>query len=232
MSSNMRILFVDDEVLILKTLRRLFMDCEYEILTAESGEEGLKIIENASPVHVVVSDYRMPGMNGVEFLKKVYARWPETIRIVLSGYADTASVVAAINDGQIFKFIAKPWNDEEFKSIIIDAVEKYHIQEHNMEILSAWKLIESLPLILIRFDIEGKIIWMNFKATEVFGEGVLQVNIEEALPEIKTIISDAKETGEASNLVMIGGRHYKAYAAMLIKNGNNEGCVLVLDDRE
>ncbi len=232
MSSNMRILFVDDEELILKTLRRLFMDCGFEILTAESGEEGLKIIENDSPVHVIVSDYRMPGMNGVEFLKKVYARWPETIRIVLSGYADTASVVAAINDGQIFKFIAKPWDDEEFKNIIIDAVEKYHIQEHNMEILSAWKLIESLPVILLRFDIEGKIIWMNFKATEVFGEGVLQININEALPEIKTVISDAKDTGEASDLVLIGGRRYKAYAAMLIKNGNIEGCVMVLDDRE
>ena len=228
----MRILFVDDEQMILKTLRRLFIDSGFDILTAESGEEGLKIIENDPPVHVVVSDYRMPGMNGVEFLKTVRARWPETIRIVLSGYTETASVVAAINDSQIFKFIAKPWNDQEFKNIIIDAAEKYHIQEHNMEILSAWELIESLPLILLRFDIEGKIIWMNFKAAEVVGEGVLQKNIIEALPEIKTVISNAKDTGEASDLVMIGGSRYRAYAAMLIKNGTNEGCVLMLDDRE
>jgi response regulator RpfG family c-di-GMP phosphodiesterase len=232
MSNDIRILFVDDEQMILKTLRRLFIDSGVDILTAESGEEGLEILENDPPVHIVVSDYRMPGMNGVEFLKTVNARWPETVRIVLSGYADTASVVAAINDGQIFKFIAKPWDDDNFKKIIMDAAEKYHIQEHNMEILSAWKLIESLPLILLRFDIEGKIVWMNFKATEVFGEEVLEKNLIEAFPEIETVILYAKEKGEASDLVMIGGRFYKAYAAMLIKNDNEEGSVLVLDDRE
>jgi response regulator RpfG family c-di-GMP phosphodiesterase len=229
MNRKIRILFVDDEQPILNTMRRLFMNSGYDILTAVSGEEGLQKIKNNPPVHIVVSDYSMPGMNGVEFLKTVNACWPDTVRIVLSGYADTANVIAAINEGQIFKVITKPWNDDDFKNIIIDAAEKYHIQEHNMETSSAWKLIESLPLIMLRFDTEGKIIWMNPEAAGVFGEKVLQKNMAVVLPEIKNVVSNAKDTGEASDLVQIKGRYYKADAAKLQKNGKNEGCILVLD---
>jgi YesN/AraC family two-component response regulator len=229
MSRKIRILFVDDEQPILNTMRRLFINSGYDILTAESGETGLEIIKNDPPVHIVVSDYRMPGMNGVEFLKTVNARWPETVRLVLSGYADTANVMAAINEGQIFKVITKPWNDDDFKNIIIDAAEKYHIQEHNLEASNAWKLIEALPLIMLRFDNEGKIVWINPNAAEVFGEKVLQKNIEEALPEIKEVAFNAKDTGEASDLVLIGGRCYRADAAMIMKNGNKEGCIMMLD---
>ena len=231
MSRTIRILFVDDEKMILNTMRRLFINSGYDILTAESGEAGLEMIKNYPPVNIVVSDYRMPGMNGVEFLKTVNARWPDTVRIVLSGYADTANVVAAINDGQIFKVITKPWNDDDLKNIITAAAEKYHTQKYKIERRSAWKLIESLPLIMLRFDIEGKIVWMNPKAAEVFGEKMLQKNMVEVLPEIKGVVSSAKDTGEASDLVLIGGRCYKADAAMLKKNGNNEGCILVLDQK-
>jgi response regulator RpfG family c-di-GMP phosphodiesterase len=232
MNSKIRVLLVDDEQLILNTLKRLFMDSGFDILTAESGEEGLEVLKNDPPIHIIVSDYRMPGMNGVEFLKIVSIQWPETIRIVLSGYADTANVVAAINDGQIFKFIPKPWNDEDFKNIVMNAAEKYHIQEHNMVTLSAWKLIESLPLIMFRFDMEGNIVWMNVKAAEVFGEEAHRKNIAEVLPEVASVVSNAKDIGEATGLVLIRGRRYQADAAMLIKDGKKEGCVLVLDDRE
>jgi putative two-component system response regulator len=231
MSRKIRILFVDDEQPMLNTMRRLFMNSGYDILTAESGEAGVEVIKNNPPVHIVVSDYRMPGMNGVEFLKTVNARWPDTVRIVLSGYADTANVIAAINDGQIFKVITKPWNDDDLKSVITDAAEKYHTQKHKIERRSAWKLMESLPLVMLRFDTEGKIVWMNPKAAEVFGEKMLQKNMAVVLPEIKEVVSNAKDTGEASDLVLIGGRCYKADAAMLVKNGNNEGCILVLDQK-
>lgn len=231
MNSKIRVLFVDDEQPILNTLKRLFMDCGFDILTAESGEEGLEVLEKDPPIHIIVSDYRMPGMNGVEFLKIVSTQWPETIRIVLSGYADTANVVAAINDGQIFKFIPKPWNDEDFKNIVINAAEKYHVQEHNMVTLSAWKLIESLPLIMLRVDVKGNIIWMNVKAAEAFGEETHRKNISEVLPETEAVVSNALKTGEATELVLVRGRRYQADAALLVKEGNKEGCVLVLDDR-
>lgn len=128
-----KILFVDDEPNVLRSLRRLFMDEDrYELLIAESGAAGLEIMEQeAGAVCVVVSDYRMPGMNGVEFLSQVNERWPKTIRIVLSGYADTASVVEAINIGHIYKFIPKPWNDDELQVNIANAVDTCILNQQN-----------------------------------------------------------------------------------------------------
>ncbi len=229
MNRKIRILFVDDEQSILNSMKRLFMNCDYDILTAISGEQGLEKIKNSQPVHIVVSDYRMPGMNGVEFLKAVSKYWPDSVRIILSGYVDTANVIAAINSGQVFKVITKPWNDDDFRNIIIDSAEKYYTQEHNMETSSVWKLVESLPLIMLKFNNGGEIVWMNPKAVEVFGEKMLQKNTTEVLPEIKEVVSDAKDAGEASDVVLIGGKYYKAYAAKLQKNGSSEGCILVLD---
>jgi two-component system NtrC family sensor kinase len=126
-----KILFVDDERSVLRAIERLFLDDEYEILTALSGEEGLAVLESVASMQVVVSDYRMPRMNGVDFLKQVHARWPDTIRIVLSGYADTATVVAAVNEGQIYRFVGKPWNDDELRITLDNAVETYNLNQMN-----------------------------------------------------------------------------------------------------
>jgi len=134
MTENVTILCVDDEANVLKSLNRLFLDEDYEILTAESGKEGLSILEQRQPVQVVISDYRMLEMDGVTFLKQVHERWPDTVRIVLSGYADTAAVVAAINEGQVYKFIPKPWNDDELKVAIAKAVERYFLVKANNEL--------------------------------------------------------------------------------------------------
>jgi two-component system NtrC family sensor kinase len=134
MAGDVTILCVDDEANVLKSLKRLFLDEDYEILTAESGPEGLALLEERQPVQVVISDYRMPEMDGVAFFKQVHDRWPETVRIVLSGYADTAAVVAAINEGQVYKFIPKPWNDDELKVAIAKAVERYFLVQANNEL--------------------------------------------------------------------------------------------------
>ncbi|MDP2756951.1 MAG: response regulator [Desulfurivibrionaceae bacterium] len=134
MTEKVTILCVDDEANVLKSLRRLFLDEEYEIITAESGREGLALLEQHQPVQVVISDYRMPEMDGVAFLKEVHERWPETIRIVLSGYADTAVVVAAINEGQVYKFIPKPWNDDDLRVTIAKAVEQYFLVQANNQL--------------------------------------------------------------------------------------------------
>jgi two-component system, NtrC family, sensor kinase len=139
MNEQVRILCVDDEVSILKAIKRLFMDCDYEIITASSGDEGLDILSKIHPIEVVISDYRMPGMNGVDFLQEVRKRWPDTIRIVLSGYADTASIVSAINEGQIYKFIPKPWNDDELKFAIKNALERYFLHMKNAELTEKLK---------------------------------------------------------------------------------------------
>ena len=131
MDEEIKILCVDDEKNVLKSLRRLFMDHDYEILTARSGKEGLEILEEQRDIQLIISDYRMPEMDGVEFLRRAYEYSPETIRIVLSGYADTASVVAAINEGQIYKFIPKPWNDDELKLTIEKALEVFFLKRKN-----------------------------------------------------------------------------------------------------
>ncbi len=133
MDEEIKILCVDDEPNVLNALKRLFLDEPYIILTATSGQEGLEIIEKED-VQIIISDYRMPGMNGVDFLKEARKKWPDTVRIVLSGYADAAAIVSAINEGQIYKFVPKPWNDEELKVTISNAIERYHLFKKNMEL--------------------------------------------------------------------------------------------------
>lgn len=134
MEEPVRILCVDDDHNVLRSLMRLFLDDDYEILTATSGAEGLLILDRPGTVQVVISDFRMPGMNGVEFLSEVRRRWPETVRIVLSGYADAGSVVSAINEGQIYKFVAKPWNEHELQVTVANALERYELGRRNREL--------------------------------------------------------------------------------------------------
>jgi response regulator RpfG family c-di-GMP phosphodiesterase len=100
------LLCVDDEPSILSSLRRLFRPHGYRIFLAESGAAGLKILETES-VDLVISDMRMPEMDGATFLKAVRERWPRVVRILLTGYADITSTVAAINEGEIYRYIAK-----------------------------------------------------------------------------------------------------------------------------
>lgn len=135
MDEQVRILCVDDEVNVLRSLERMFLDDDYELLTASSAAEGLEILEREGLVQIVISDYRMPVMNGVDFLREVCDRWPDTVRIVLSGYADTAAIVAAINEGQIYKFVPKPWNDDELRVTVVNALEKYRLQKYNALLL-------------------------------------------------------------------------------------------------
>jgi two-component system NtrC family sensor kinase len=106
MEEEIKILCVDDEPNVFNSVRRLFLDSGYTILAANSARDGLGILEDGD-IQIVISDYRMPNINGVEFLRGVCIRWPDTVRIALSGYADTASIVSAINEGEIYRFIPK-----------------------------------------------------------------------------------------------------------------------------
>lgn len=117
------LLCVDDEQNILSALRRLFRHDNYKILTATSGDAGIKLLES-EPVDLVISDMRMPEMDGARFLAQVRARWPDTVRILLTGHADIASTVAAINQGEIFRYISKPWDDNDVRLIVRHALER------------------------------------------------------------------------------------------------------------
>lgn len=122
------ILFVDDDPKVLKSLQRGLIDEPYECLFATSGKEALEILQTHQ-VHVICTDMRMPEMNGLELLKIVKERYPQIVRLVLSGYTQVGMLLTAINQGEIFKFITKPWRlEEEFKGIIKQAVEYYNLR--------------------------------------------------------------------------------------------------------
>jgi CheY-like chemotaxis protein len=114
------LLLVDDEPNILASLKRLLRRDGYHILTANSGAEGLELLKS-NHVDVIVSDQRMPQMMGTEFLKQVKQTYPDTVRLVLSGYTDLQSITDAINEGAIYKFLTKPWEDEQLLRTIKEA---------------------------------------------------------------------------------------------------------------
>lgn len=121
--NNATLLFIDDEANILASLKRLFRPLGYTILTAESGAEALALLEQ-QPVDLVISDMRMPQMNGAEVLEQIRGKWPDTVRILLTGYADLNSTIAAINRGEIYRYVSKPWEDNEIVLIVRDALER------------------------------------------------------------------------------------------------------------
>lgn len=116
------LLFVDDESNILASLKRLFRPFGYRIFTAESGAQGLEILAREA-IDLVISDMRMPEMNGAQFLEKVRLGWPETVRILLTGYAEIGATIDAINKGQIYRYIAKPWEDNDIVFAVRQALE-------------------------------------------------------------------------------------------------------------
>lgn len=128
------LLLVDDEANILASLRRLFRPLGYTILTAESGAAGLEILEN-EPVDIIISDMRMPQMDGAQFLEQVAGRWPQTVRFILTGYADLNSTIDAINKGQIYGYFSKPWEDNEIRLAVQHALEQQRLRSERDHLL-------------------------------------------------------------------------------------------------
>jgi type II secretory ATPase GspE/PulE/Tfp pilus assembly ATPase PilB-like protein/FixJ family two-component response regulator/RNA polymerase subunit RPABC4/transcription elongation factor Spt4 len=128
--SKYRILFVDDEPNVLKSMLRIFRQENYGLLTAGSAQEALsKLSQNQ--VQVVISDHRMPEMNGTDLLREIKKRYPAIIRIMLTGYADVDAVMGAVNDGAVYKFITKPWNDDDLRLTVSLALEQYDLIQEN-----------------------------------------------------------------------------------------------------
>jgi len=125
-----KVLFVDDEENVLRSLKRLFVDEKLEIFTAPSGREGLEILKGGG-FSVIVSDQRMPEMSGSEFLEKAKRISPDAVRIVLTGYADVNAAMDAINKGGAYRYITKPWNDNDLLIAILNAVEMSNLQREN-----------------------------------------------------------------------------------------------------
>jgi DNA-binding NtrC family response regulator len=117
------ILLVDDEPEILFSLRALVRR-EFDVHTAEGGDQALDVIHK-HPVHVIMTDQRMPEMSGVELLARARAECPEAVRIIFTGYADLKAVIDAVNRGEIYRYLTKPWDPDELLAILHQACEQY-----------------------------------------------------------------------------------------------------------
>ena len=122
------VLFVDDDETILRSLERGLLDELYIKIFAKSGQEALEILQKEQ-VHVIVTDMRMPGMDGLELLKVVRETYPNIVMIVLSGYTDMPILMKEFGQGEIFEFVPKPWKlEKDLKKIVWNAIEHYNLQ--------------------------------------------------------------------------------------------------------
>ncbi len=130
------LLFVDDEKSITKALHRLFRKDGYHIFTASSGMEGLELLEKAErPVSLIISDQRMPGMNGAQFLEKAKKIFPDAVRFLLTGYSDMDAVVEAVNKGEIHRYLTKPWNDDDLILQVRQSLKQFELVIENRRLL-------------------------------------------------------------------------------------------------
>ena len=120
-SKRSTVLLVDDEANVLSSLKRTLRREGYDILTAGSAAEGLSLLAR-NDVQLILSDQRMPEMNGTEFLARVKSLYPKTVRMVLSGYSEISAVTDSINKGAVYRFMLKPWDDEKLKEEITGAL--------------------------------------------------------------------------------------------------------------
>jgi len=130
-----RILIVDDEEAILETMSFTFMDL-YEVFTSTDARAALDILDESAPIACVITDQRMPGMTGVEFLAGASKRHPETVRIMLTGFADADATIQAINDGHVYAYVNKPWEPDELKQTVKRAVEHNQLAAENSRLVS------------------------------------------------------------------------------------------------
>ena len=131
-AQHIHILYIDDEVHNLNAFKASFRRL-YSVFTAASAEEAEKLLQEHE-FHIIISDQRMPKMTGIEFFESILERYPEPIRMLLTGYADINAVVDAINKGQVYKYFSKPWNEEELKHNIDKAFEVYSLRKENKEL--------------------------------------------------------------------------------------------------
>ena len=185
MDDNMgTLLFVDDETSILKTLRRLFIPLGYEVHIAPSGAEGLQILED-NQVDLVMSDMRMPEMDGAEFLKHVAEKWPQTKRVLLTGYAELESAVSAINDGKIDYYLNKPWKDEQLETTIATCLEAKKLKEQNRELES--KIVaQNAELKSLNASLEDKVQQRTAELDKAYSE--LQQTYQSSMQVLSTLV--------------------------------------------
>ena len=168
------LLIIDDEVEITKSLVRQFRK-KYKVFTTTNAEDGFKILEKEN-IQVILSDERMPGMTGVEFFTKIKDKYPDVLKLILTGYSDIEAVIRAINDGQVFRYVTKPWNPIELDSIIKEAFDKYDLITQNRKLMNGLReLNQSLEEKVIARTLELE--RLNVKLSELNNEKNLYIGM-------------------------------------------------------
>ena len=126
-SEKINVLYVDDEVDNLNAFKAVYRR-DFNVFIVESAAEGTKILEN-NEIEVILTDQRMPEMTGVEFLESILDEFPESMRILVTGYTDVGAVIDAINKGQVYRYVSKPWDNDDLRNIITQSAEVYRLRK-------------------------------------------------------------------------------------------------------
>lgn len=161
------VLVVDDEPDMLFSLRGLLRR-DFKVFTAGGGREAMEVLR-ANPVHVIMTDQRMPEMTGVEFLNRAKEQHPDAVRVIFTGYADTKSLVAAINQANVYRFVAKPWDPEELVALLRSACEAYQRIVERKEFV---KEVERVRGRLLAAGVDGEARGVVEEAAGVLGRAV------------------------------------------------------------
>ena len=194
------ILIVDDEKAILESLS-LTLASEYRVHTAQTGERGLELLEREE-IALVIADQVMPGMTGVEFLEQVFDRNPRTIRMMLTGYADMSSLVRAINEGRIYRYIPKPWEPDELRINVRRALEAFELSHENTQLAAALREANErlrAENLYLRRDLQRR-----YSFEEMIGESPPMqrvFDVTEKVAETDTTVLITGETGTGKDLL-------------------------------
>lgn len=209
------ILCVDDEPSVLSSLKRLLRKAAYEVFTANGGATALELMRTHS-IDLIISDMRMPEMNGAELLTQVAQDYPETVRLLLTGYSDIESTIAAVNHGKIHQYIKKPWNNDEILLTIEQGLERKQLAEEN-KILSAQVQDQNDELINLNTELENRIQKRTFQIRQALQKleaknRLTKENNKSTLKVFYNLISmndhlDGKKALMVSHLSVLIGEH-------------------------
>ena len=255
--SPQTLLLVDDEPSILSSLQRLLRRDGYTILSTTSAEDALHILATQS-VDVILSDQRMPGMSGVEFLRRVKENHPETIRIVLSGYTDLQFITDAINEGAIYKFLTKPWDDTQLRDQVREAFHTKRIADENLRLTEALQVanielqalvadkecqarqietvlntlrevLQLIPWPVVGLDEEGMVAMANQAADRLFGnEGAPILGLDARYALPENLQVVLLEPAAIAHRIQHAGKDYCVVYKHMGQHSQSRGALLAL----
>jgi PAS domain S-box-containing protein len=216
-----RILVVDDEEAILETMTFTFQD-DYEVFTSNDPRRALDLLDEKAPIAAVLTDQRMPDMSGVEFVTEVCRRHPATVRMILTGFSDMDAIIQAINAGHVYAYITKPWEPEQLKQVMKQAVEHYKLTVENERLLADVQranvflaaVMDELDTGAIAVDAAGVIQAVNRPVREylglekeLHGRPLADLFQKESLAEFRSAITEAGSDEQVTYFDVDADRH-------------------------